>query len=176
MNGSKCNKIRHVVRVKQIVRKWRKLASSRKAALGFLSCKVFARLRRFSFEAMKDSNPRPGVPGDVPAGHLAVYVGKHFTRFVIRTAYLNYPVFRTLLDEAEQEFGFNYGGGIAIPCDELLFEQILRLFSRNDLSIVKHLNLEELQSILYANKDWMRHCSTEAVLFEKDSTPLLSVN
>ncbi|GLJ24253.1 hypothetical protein SUGI_0462430 [Cryptomeria japonica] len=176
MNGSKCNKIRHVVALRQIVRKWRKLASARKAALNLLTCKISARFCRFSSISDeeyggKDSNSRSGVPADVPAGHLAVYVGKHCTRFVIRAAYLNHPVFRTLLDEAEQEFGYDYQGGLAIPCDELLFEYILRLFSRNDPAIVKPLNLEDLQKALYTNNE--RHCSKG--LFEKDSRPLLHV-
>ncbi|KAI9154248.1 hypothetical protein LWI28_023320 [Acer negundo] len=41
------------------------------------------------------------LPRDVPPGHFAVIVGKARRRFVIKADYLNQPVFRQLLDQAE---------------------------------------------------------------------------
>ncbi|XP_004506986.1 auxin-induced protein 15A [Cicer arietinum] len=59
---------------------------------------------------------------DVPKGHLAVYVGKDYKRFVIPISYLSHPLFKDLLDWAEQEFGFNHPmGGLTIPCTEDYF-------------------------------------------------------
>eukprot|EP01018_Ginkgo_biloba_P020017 Gb_02928 [translate_table: standard] len=170
MNGCKGNKIRHIVRLRQIVRKWRKLACARKAALA-LGCKISARWSRCSYISDDECgrSNSGSIPPDVPAGHLAVYVGKQCTRFVIRATYLNHPVFRALLDMAEEEFGYNHQGGLSIPCDELMFEHILRLLGRNDPS-ARHLNLDELQRN-FCN-EW--HCSSEAITnFGKDCTPLL---
>lgn len=59
---------------------------------------------------------------DVPKGHLAVYVGKDHKRFVIPISYLSHPLFRDLLDWAEEEFGLNHPmGGLTIPCTEDYF-------------------------------------------------------
>eukprot|EP01018_Ginkgo_biloba_P027652 Gb_16165 [translate_table: standard] len=69
-----------------IIRRWHKLASS-----GLLS------RRRKSWSS--------DVPADVPEGHLAVYVGRECKRFVIQTGYVNHPLFRLLLEKAEEEFG-----------------------------------------------------------------------
>ncbi|OIV99536.1 hypothetical protein TanjilG_17346 [Lupinus angustifolius] len=58
----------------------------------------------------------------VPKGHLAVYVGENHKRFVIPISYLSYPLFKDLLDWAEEEFGFNHPmGGLTIPCSEDYF-------------------------------------------------------
>ncbi|KAH9307642.1 hypothetical protein KI387_035553 [Taxus chinensis] len=159
MKGSKCSKIRDALRLTQISRKWRNLVSARNTALGSHSRKISALPSWFSSifhhgnGAGRDSNPRRGVPADVPAGHLAVYVGKQCTRFVIRATYLNRPVFRTLLEAAEEEFGYDYEGGLAVPCDEPLFQHILGLFSRNDPATEKPLNLEDLQRRLYGKSE-----------------------
>lgn len=185
MNGlDKCMKIRHVVRLRQIARKWRKIANARKAAQA-LACKLLSpRSCRVSYvsddeqvDGKKSTNGhrRSGsvsaVPSDVPSGHLAVYVGQQCsTRFVIQAAYLNHPVFLALLEKAEEEFGYAHKGGLAIPCDELLFEHILRLFNRNDPAAVRQLDLEAVQSN-FCN-EW--HCSSEAkgTLFDKDRSLL----
>ncbi|KAH6780188.1 SAUR-like auxin-responsive protein family [Perilla frutescens var. hirtella] len=101
---SACSKIRHIVRLRQMLRRWRKKASM--AA------------RR--------------APSDVPAGHVAVTVGSSCKRFVVRATYLNHPVFKKLLVQAEEEFGFTNSGPLAIPCDESLFEEILRYLARTE--------------------------------------------
>lgn len=66
------------------------------------------------------------VPMDVPPGHLAVLVGKSGRRFVIRADYLNHPIFRDLLDAAYEEYGHYKEGLLELPCDEHLFQDILR--------------------------------------------------
>ncbi|KAE8698692.1 putative C globular stage [Hibiscus syriacus] len=74
------------------------------------------------------------TPTDVPAGHVAVIVGTSMRRFIVRATYLNNPMFRNLLVQTEEEYGFNNDGPLTIPCDESLFEEILRVVSRSDSS------------------------------------------
>ncbi|RZC05445.1 auxin-induced protein X15-like [Glycine soja] len=88
------------------------------------------------------------IPSDVPAGHVAVCVGTNSRRFVVRATYLNHPVFKKLLVEAEEEYGFSNHGLLAIPCDEALFEQLLRFISRSDCHLALRNNLHfYLQSL-----------------------------
>ncbi|KAJ0669711.1 putative small auxin-up RNA, EF-Hand 1, calcium-binding protein [Helianthus annuus] len=113
-----CSKIRHIVQLRQMLRRWRK-----KAAMQSRKC----------------------IPSDVPAGHVAVCVGSNYRRFVVRATHLNHPVFKKLLVQAEEEFGFSQSGPLAIPCDEYLFEEIIRFLSRSDSSANRFVNLEEFQ-------------------------------
>ncbi|KAI8021012.1 hypothetical protein LOK49_LG03G03704 [Camellia lanceoleosa] len=57
---------------------------------------------------------------DVPKGHFAVYVGEsEKKRFVIPISYLSQSSFLDLLNQAEEEFGFDHPmGGLTIPCRE----------------------------------------------------------
>ncbi|KAL5713459.1 hypothetical protein ACHQM5_015530 [Ranunculus cassubicifolius] len=59
----------------------------------------------------------------VPKGHIAVYVGEsQKKRFVVPLAYLNHSLFQDLLNQAEEEYGYNHPmGGLTIPCDEDTF-------------------------------------------------------
>ncbi|OIW20615.1 hypothetical protein TanjilG_17062 [Lupinus angustifolius] len=70
------------------------------------------------------------TPPDVPSGHLAVCVDINHTRFVVRASYLNHPVFKKLLVEAEEEYGFSNHGPLTIPCEEVLFQEAIRFISR----------------------------------------------
>ncbi|KAK9112981.1 hypothetical protein Scep_020500 [Stephania cephalantha] len=57
----------------------------------------------------------------VPKGHIAVYVGETQRRFVVPISYLNNPLFQDLLNQAEEEFGFDHPmGGLTIPYSKLL--------------------------------------------------------
>ncbi|XP_011083510.1 auxin-induced protein 6B-like [Sesamum indicum] len=138
---SACSKIRHIVRIRQMLRRWRK-----KAAMA---------ARR--------------APSDVPAGHVAVTVGASCRRFVVRTTYLNHPVFRKLLVQAEEEYGFSNTGPLAIPCDESLFEEILRYLARTESNMnssARFMSFEEFQ----------RHCHVgfrTNLEFWAESRPLL---
>ena len=60
---------------------------------------------------------------EVPTGHFAVYVGEvEKRRYVVPISYLNHPSFRSLLCQAEEEFGFTHPmGGLTIPCNEDAF-------------------------------------------------------
>ncbi|KAG4140199.1 hypothetical protein ERO13_D06G001100v2 [Gossypium hirsutum] len=100
----KCSKIRHIVRLRQMLRRWRNKAR------------------------MSASR----IPSDVPAGHVAVTVGTSCRRFVVRATHLNHPVFRKLLIQAEEEYGFTNQGPLAIPCDETVFEEVIRFICRSE--------------------------------------------
>ncbi|PIA56063.1 hypothetical protein AQUCO_00700420v1 [Aquilegia coerulea] len=62
----------------------------------------------------------------VPKGHIAVYVGENEKRrFVVPISYLSHPLFQELLNQAEEEFGFNHPmGGLTIPCNEESFIEL----------------------------------------------------
>ncbi|XP_002510511.2 auxin-induced protein 6B [Ricinus communis] len=114
----KCSKIRHIVRLRQMLRRWRNKA-------------------RISANR---------IPSDVPAGHVAVCVGSSCRRFVVRATYLNHPVFKKLLMQAEEEYGFSNQGPLAIPCDETVFEEVINYISRSESGNSTRLfNLEDFQ-------------------------------
>ncbi|KAK1686101.1 hypothetical protein QYE76_046949 [Lolium multiflorum] len=75
----------------------------------------------------------------VPAGHVAVCVGGASRRFVVRATDLNHPVFRELLRQAEEEFGFpSSPGPVALPCcDEDRFLDVLRRVSSDDERFIR---------------------------------------
>ncbi|CAL5040993.1 unnamed protein product [Urochloa decumbens] len=101
--GRASNKIRDIVRLQQLLKKWKKLATVTPSASG------------------------GGGRSSVPRGSFAVYVGEEMRRFVIPTEYLGHWAFAELLREAEEEFGFQHEGALRIPCDVEVFEGILRL-------------------------------------------------
>ncbi|KAL2468473.1 SAUR-like auxin-responsive protein family [Forsythia ovata] len=115
----KCNKIGQIVRIRQMLRRWRQKAT-------------FRRIH--------------GVPSDVPAGHVAISVGSSCRRFVVRATYLNHPIFEKLLTQAAEEYGFANSGALAIPCDETVFEEILQFVARPEsVSSSRCINLEDFQ-------------------------------
>ncbi|URD74908.1 Auxin responsive protein [Musa troglodytarum] len=97
------------------LRRWRKL--SKQANHGYC---------RWSTPSRYCSEEEEGVPDDVPIGHTVAYVGERRRRFVVPVALLEHPLFRALLDQAREEFGFGDGGKLRIPCDEALFLSVLR--------------------------------------------------
>ncbi|XP_031505683.1 protein SMALL AUXIN UP-REGULATED RNA 9-like [Nymphaea colorata] len=122
MDSKKPNKIRDIVRLQQLGKKWRKLANapknSGKKGISFLK-------RTLSFS---DASRM----GDVPKGYLAVCAGKEMKRFIIPTDYLSHYAFVELLKEAEEEFGFQNEGVLRIPCDADVFERILKMVEEDD--------------------------------------------
>ena len=65
----------------------------------------------------------------------------------MRATYLNHPIFEKLLVHAEEEYGFTNQGPLTIPCDESLFEKVLRFVSSTDHSgrSNRFVDFEELQ-------------------------------
>ncbi|CAL9022723.1 unnamed protein product [Prunus brigantina] len=62
-----------------------------------------------------------------PKGYFAIYIGEsQKKRFVIPISCLNQPSFKDLLNQAEEEFGYNHPmGGITIPCSEDRFLDLI---------------------------------------------------
>ncbi|KAK4354758.1 hypothetical protein RND71_026952 [Anisodus tanguticus] len=141
---SGCSKIRHIVKLRQMLQRWPKKAATKKAA-------------------------RHRVPSDVPSGHVAVTVGCSCKRFVVRATYLNHPMFKKLLSQAEEEYGFDNTGPLAIPCDEYLFEEVLRYLARFD-------STNNNTSLFVHFEDFQRYCHMNVLSnldFYGDSRPLL---
>ncbi|XP_060174551.1 auxin-induced protein X15-like [Lycium barbarum] len=72
-------------------------------------------------------------PKDVKEGHFVVHAiddGKP-RRFVLDLSYLADPGFLRLLEQAEEEFGFEQEGVLAIPCGHSDLEKILESRKKN---------------------------------------------
>ncbi|KAK9667214.1 hypothetical protein RND81_14G240200 [Saponaria officinalis] len=107
------NHIRRIVRITQMLKRWRKSTSPTAAG------------RR------RSNKIGCAPPSDVPPGHVAVVVSETARRFVVRTKHLHHPLFRNLLKKAEEVFGFDIDGPICLPCDESVFEDVLRVVTRS---------------------------------------------
>lgn len=146
----KCSKLRPVVRLRQMLRRWKL---------------------------------RPATAVDVPAGHVAVCVGSSSRRFVVRATSLNHPVFRQLLQQAEEEYGSPSNGRpglLSLPCDEVLFEHLLHLISTTSSSSFCFANcdINELAKLCSAaatppSSDSSRCCGVGRWLPSADVLPLL---
>ncbi|KAL1215711.1 Auxin-responsive protein SAUR50 [Cardamine amara subsp. amara] len=64
------------------------------------------------------------LPLDVPKGHFPVYVGENRSRYIVPISFLTHPEFQSLLQRAEEEFGFDHDMGLTIPCDEVVFQSL----------------------------------------------------
>ncbi|KAI3437151.1 uncharacterized protein J3R85_005571 [Psidium guajava] len=156
MDSKKPNKISDIVRLQQILKKWKKLANASKntnksgnsstgnssstttsAGNGSKSIKFLKRTLSFS----DVSAPTSDI---VPKGFLAVCVGKELKRFVIPTEHLGHPAFGILLQEAEEEFGFQQEGVLKIPCEVRVFEMILKAVEeKRDVTFFSHAYVEK---------------------------------
>ncbi|KAF0914422.1 hypothetical protein E2562_028507 [Oryza meyeriana var. granulata] len=58
-------------------------------------------------------------------GCFSVYVGARRQRFVVRTESVNHPLFRALLEEAEEAVGYAAAGPLQLPCDAAVFVRVL---------------------------------------------------
>ncbi|KAJ0231594.1 hypothetical protein HA466_0297220 [Hirschfeldia incana] len=70
------------------------------------------------------SEDENGQPLDVPKGHFVVYVGEYRVRYVVPISFLTRPEFQLLLQQAEEEFGFDHDMGLTIPCKEVVFRSL----------------------------------------------------
>ncbi|XP_037442552.1 auxin-responsive protein SAUR50-like [Triticum dicoccoides] len=68
------------------------------------------------------STPMRNKPAE---GCFSVYVGAGRQRFVVRTECVNHPLFRALLKEAEEVFGYADAGPLELPCNAEAFAGVL---------------------------------------------------
>ncbi|KAK3411208.1 auxin-responsive protein SAUR72 [Eucalyptus grandis] len=156
MDSKKSNKISDIVRLQQILKKWKKIANAPKntnrsgnsstgnsnstttsTGNGSKSIKFLKRTLSFSDVTASSSDA-------VPKGFLAVSVGKELKRFVIPTEHLRHPAFGILLQEAEEEFGFQQEGVLKIPCEVRVFEMILKAVEeKRDVTFFSHEYVEK---------------------------------
>ncbi|KAL1207123.1 Protein SMALL AUXIN UP-REGULATED RNA 51 [Cardamine amara subsp. amara] len=138
MEAKKSNKITEIVKLQQLLKKWRKQANASKAAKnnnnednnnednntsnggGSKSIKFLKRTLSFT-----DATA-------VPKGYLAVSVGLEKKRYTIPTEYLSHQAFHVLLRQAEEEFGFQQSGVLRIPCEVDVFESILKIMEEKN--------------------------------------------
>ncbi|KAI4316181.1 hypothetical protein L6164_024185 [Bauhinia variegata] len=125
MDLKKSNKIREIVRLQQILKKWRRVANSSSGSSGTGNKSI-----KFLKRTLSLSDREGGSSNVVPKGYLAVCVGEELKRFIIPTDYLGHQAFQVLLREAEEEFGFQQTGVLRIPCEVSVFESILKMVER----------------------------------------------
>ncbi|KAG8647215.1 auxin-responsive protein SAUR32 [Manihot esculenta] len=67
------------------------------------------------------------VPEDVKQGHFAVIAvkGGEPKRFIMELDHLTNPAFMKLLEQAEEEYGFQQKGVLAVPCQPEELQMIL---------------------------------------------------
>ncbi|KAJ8750720.1 hypothetical protein K2173_015901 [Erythroxylum novogranatense] len=131
--GNKLNGIRQIVRLKEILQKWQNVTLGPKPTTpstsqthGVISAAINKRVASIKHcDSDEESCHSPDPPPDVPKGYLAVYVGPELRRFIIPTNYLSHPLFKVLLEKAEEEFGFDHSGGLTIPCEIETFKFLL---------------------------------------------------
>ncbi|EYU21194.1 hypothetical protein MIMGU_mgv1a024031mg [Erythranthe guttata] len=134
---SSSNKIRDIVRLQQILKKWKKLASNNRAAAATATTTTTTTTGR-SIKFLKktlsfsESTTSGAVGNAVPKGYIAVCVGKEMKRYVIPTEYLSHQMFGILLREAEEEFGFQQEGVLKFPCEVELFDKIIKMMMVED--------------------------------------------
>ncbi|XP_059637041.1 protein SMALL AUXIN UP-REGULATED RNA 51-like [Cornus florida] len=111
------NKIIQIVRLKRVVQRWKNVTLNHRAILP-------------PSDSDSSSDTRSTRP--TPPGSLAVYVGAERCRFVIPTRFLKLPVFVSLLDKAEEEFGYQSDGGLVLPCEVGFFREVLKLLEKDE--------------------------------------------
>ncbi|GFP98592.1 auxin-induced protein 6b [Phtheirospermum japonicum] len=126
--------ITQIVRLRHVVKRWKNKSLKRSSTLCYSSSSS-------DTDESADAHPR------TPSGSVAVYVGSERRRFVIPTRFLNLPVFVALLDQAEEEFGFQAAGGLALLCETDFFRDVLR-FLDEDEEKFRGLGLEEFSEII----------------------------
>jgi len=82
-------------------------------------------MRSKSWPSRKGQNKGSNSGVVAPEGCFSVYVGPQMQRFVIKTEYANHPLFKTLLEEAESEYGYCSQGPLALPCHVDIFYKVL---------------------------------------------------
>ncbi|XP_058734156.1 auxin-responsive protein SAUR71-like [Vicia villosa] len=73
-----------------------------------------------SYKKQRDNTKKPPINGCV-----CVYVGDERQRFIIKIKIFNHPLFKTLLEDVENEYGYGKEGPLWLPCDVEFFCEAL---------------------------------------------------
>ncbi|CAK8579125.1 unnamed protein product [Lathyrus sativus] len=66
-------------------------------------------------------------------GCVCVYVGPERQRFIIKIKIFNHPLFKTLLEGVENEYGYRNDGPLWLPCDvEFFCETLVEIESADE--------------------------------------------
>lgn len=67
------------------------------------------------------------MPDDVKERHFAVIAvdEDEHKRFVVPLSYLTHPSFVRLLEQSVEEYGFDHGGALMVPCRPCQLERII---------------------------------------------------
>lgn len=136
-DGGKATVMRQILR--ELLQKWQPIALRPKEdqpQTSGIPPFVDKRVKNGCWDSDEECCHSPEAPPDVPKGYCPVYVGLEQRRFVIPTTYLSLPVFRLLLEKAEEEFGFNHKGVLTIPCEIETFKYILQFMERHAAGLV----------------------------------------
>lgn len=140
--SGKLTGIRQIVRLREILQKWHSVSLNSKDDPGNASGinpVIDKRLKGLALHCDSDEEScchSPEPPPDVPKGYVPVYVGPEHRRFVIPTRYLGLPVFKLLLEKAEEEFGFDHKGALTLPCEIETFKYILQCMERHQEGLI----------------------------------------
>ncbi|XVE76138.1 hypothetical protein DITRI_Ditri12bG0149200 [Diplodiscus trichospermus] len=79
------------------------------------------------FEFDEDLNIAAPLPDDVGEGYFTVFAvkGNETQRFVVELDNLTNPEFLSLLDQAQEEYGFQQKGALSLPCRPQQLQKIL---------------------------------------------------
>ncbi|KAG5030092.1 hypothetical protein AAZX31_05G207600 [Glycine max] len=106
--GMKVDKIRQIVRLKQLMTRWKHISLRRR------------------------SSDEPSAVRRPPSGFIFVYVGPERTRFAIPARFLNLALFEGLLKQTEEEFGLRGNGGLVLPCQVPFFSNVVKYLHKDE--------------------------------------------
>ncbi|KAB2079947.1 hypothetical protein ERO13_A05G035700v2 [Gossypium hirsutum] len=140
-HGNKSTGIKQIVRLKGMLQKWQTATfrsrpnshnSQRNHGHGDVSGSINkVQTEKRYCDSDEDGCYSPEPAPDVPKGYFAVYVGPELRRFIIPTSYLSHPVFKILLQQAEEEFGYDHNGALTLPCEIETFKYLLKYIDQN---------------------------------------------
>ncbi|CAN8253461.1 unnamed protein product [Cochlearia groenlandica] len=117
-----------------ITRTWEKMKS-----FGHTSSSTTSSIKKskswhgsFLHEDNNESKGKIKKESHPPHGFFALYVGPTKQRIMVKTKLVNHPLFKNLLEEAENEYGYIRDGPIVLPCEVDHFLNILAHIKSND--------------------------------------------
>lgn len=160
--------VRSKSKIKELLRKWQSFKHTgpayepvgdsklRKTKSSTWNLDSNAQVHHDEDVSSQSENSSATTAEDVPAGHLAVYVGRERRRFVIDAHYLNNTLVRGLIEKSGDSYENNthnataaagatdrHPDGLTIACEVVLFEHLLWLIETNDPE-AKQMEVDEL--------------------------------